>query len=285
MNLFLAAFLLPAVFGDNILDELTKNKEISLLAKLSEVAGLEDLFTSADPLTVFAPTNEAFNKLLPAARHNLYQDKELLKKVILYHTLPGKLEVGDISDDEVLTTKEGSKLRTNVFKMAEALPSFITVNGALVVHSRPVSNGVIHVISDIFFPIPELSINQMLELDPRFSSLMKVVEKAGMTETLATGGPFTFFAPTEEAFKGFEETPNEDECKELVLRHMVTGTRFAARLVNQTHVSDSGETLKTFLEDPGEDYLTVECDHVKGRLMEPDLLVTNGVVHAINKIL
>jgi len=285
MNSILALLLVPCVFGGDIITELTNSDEIDVLAELADQAGLKDLLSSEGPITVFAPTNEAFSKLPPGVAKKLFEDKEHLKKVILYHMIESSLPYDDIVDDTTHATKEGTAIRMNKFKMVETLPDFATVNGVGVLHSLPASNGVIHIISELLYPLPVHNIAKMLSLDPRFSSLGKAVKLAGMEDTLTTGGPYTLFAPTNKAFTG--ELDSEEAAKEIVHRHLVPGSYFAARLVNQTIAADSGDKLVVTLEAGDRDFLRVHNEQTanKAVVTEPDVLVHNGVIHAINNIL
>jgi len=285
MNSILALLLVPCVFGGDIITELTNSDEIDVLAELADQAGLKDLLSSEGPITVFAPTNEAFSKLPPGVAKKLFEDKEHLKKVILYHMIESSLPYDDIVDDTTHATKEGTSIRMNKFKMVETLPDFATVNGVGVLHSLPASNGVIHIISELLYPLPVHNIAKMLSLDPRFSSLGKAVKLAGMEDTLTTGGPFTLFAPTNKAFTG--ELDSEEAAKAVVERHLVPGSKFAARLLNQTVVAESGENLILTLQEKETNYMTVQCEQSSHEavITEGDILVTNGVIHAINNIL
>jgi len=285
MNSILALLLVPCVLGGDIITELTNSDEIDVLAELADQAGLKDLLSSEGPITVFAPTNEAFSKLPPGVAKKLFEDKEHLKKVILYHMIESSLPYDDIVDDTTHATKEGTSIRMNKFKMVETLPDFATVNGVGVLHSLPASNGVIHIISELLYPLPVHNIAKMLSLDPRFSSLGKAVKLAGMEDTLTTGGPYTLFAPTNKAFTG--ELDGEEAAKAVVQRHLVPGSYFAARLVNQTIAADSGDKLVVTLEAGDRDFLRVHNEQTanKAVVTEPDVLVHNGVIHAINNIL
>merc|ERR1712226_1752269 len=190
----------------------------------------------------------------------LFEDREHLKKVIQYHVVSGSHPYDDITDETSLATMEGSELRLNKFQKTDGhpeFPSFVTVNGKLVVGSIAADNGVIHIISDLLYPLPVVSIAEILSLDPRFSSLEKAVKTAGMEETLATGGPFTLFAPTKKAFEGMEDNEDPVKSKELIQRHLVSGSYFAARLVNHTIAAESGESLKVTLEKGENSFLTV----------------------------
>jgi len=285
MNSILTFLLLPYVLGGDIISELTNSDEINVLADLAEEAGLKDLLSSPGPITVFAPTNEAFRNLPPFITQKLFEDKEHLKRVILYHMVGSSLPYDDITDESAIATNEGTQLRLNKFQMEEGAPSFVTVNGKLVVHSLPASNGVIHVMSDLLYPLPMHNIAEIISLDPRFSSLRKAVKLAGMEDTLTTGGPYTLFAPTNKAFTG--ELDGEEAAKAVVQRHLVPGSYFAARLVNQTIAADSGDKLVVTLEAGDRDFLRVHNEQTanKAVVTEPDVLVHNGVIHAINNIL
>jgi len=285
MNSILTFLLLPYVLGGDIITELTNSDEINVLADLAEEAGLKDLLSSPGPITVFAPTNEAFRNLPPFITQKLFEDKEHLKRVILYHMVGSSLPYDDITDESAIATNEGTQLRLNKFQMEEGAPSFVTVNGKLVVHSLPASNGVIHVMSDLLYPLPMHNIAEIISLDPRFSSLRKAVKLAGMEDTLTTGGPYTLFAPTNKAFTG--ELDSEEAAKAVVQRHLVPGSKFAARLLNQTITAESGENLILTLQEKETNYMTVQCEQSSHEavITEGDILVTNGVIHAINNIL
>merc|ERR1712080_579096 len=229
-------------------------------------------------------TNKAFSKLPPFVAQKLFDDKEHLKKVIQYHMVESSLPFDDIVDDSSVATKEGTEIRMNKFKMIEGLPDFATVNGVGVIHSLPASNGVIHIISELLYPLPEHNIAEILSLDPRFSSLGKAVKLAGMEETLSQG-PFTLFAPTNKAFTGEEDSM--EAAKAMVHRHLVAGSKFASRLVNQTIAAESGDNLMVTLQEKETNYMTVQCEQSSHEavMTEADILVTNGVIHAINNIL
>merc|ERR1712079_154895 len=95
----------------NIVEELTNNGA-STLIDLAVKAGLAETLTGDGPFTVFAPTNAAF-AALPAA---VTSDVELLKKVLLYHVVPGTVTSDQASNDITLKTVEGTTLRVNVYR-------------------------------------------------------------------------------------------------------------------------------------------------------------------------
>ena len=79
-------------------------------------AGLAETLSGVGPFTVFAPDNYAFARLPADLVATLNTDTELLKKVLLYHVVSGKVMSEDITNDAAVDTVEGTMaLRTNVY--------------------------------------------------------------------------------------------------------------------------------------------------------------------------
>merc|ERR1712180_441928 len=98
----------------NIAEVLTKAGATTLV-DLVVKAGLADTLSGPGPFTVFAPDNNAFAKLPKSLVDSLTGNSELLKKVLLYHVVPGVITSSDIKDDLTTATAEGSDLRANVY--------------------------------------------------------------------------------------------------------------------------------------------------------------------------
>lgn len=118
-----------------------------------EIAGLQGIFTGSGPYTVFAPTDEAFDRLPDAVMEDLFNDpKGNLAEVLLYHMAPGRHTVADIAANDTVATVQGSSLAV------DAAGGVATVNGAELVRADiPASNGVIHVIDTVMLP-PEVTL-------------------------------------------------------------------------------------------------------------------------------
>merc|ERR1719474_2443808 len=114
--IFLAVLLTKAADAGNIVDELT-------------AAGLAETLKGVGPYTVFAPDNYAFARLPADLVATLNTDTELLKKVLLYHVVSGKVMSEDITNDAAVDTVEGTALRTNVYLQSKFYDGFVTVNG------------------------------------------------------------------------------------------------------------------------------------------------------------
>lgn len=120
--------------------------ELSTLHRLIGEAGLADTLRAAGPYTVFAPTNDAFKAVPEATMKQLAGDKELLRSVLTYHVVPGKVGAADVRNGNVKTV-QGANVA-----LAKA-GSFVTVEEAMVTQADVnATNGVVHVIDRVLLP-------------------------------------------------------------------------------------------------------------------------------------
>ncbi len=135
----------PAVAEDIVDTAATDGSLKTFVAALKE-AGLAETLRNSGPYTVFAPTNDAFEKLPPGTWEQLSKDKVRLAKVLSYHVIPGKVTVAEVKPGKVQTT-EGSpvKLTSDNGK--------VTVNDAKIIQSDlAADNGIIHAIDAVILP-------------------------------------------------------------------------------------------------------------------------------------
>ena len=121
--------------------------ELSTFYLLVQQAGLSATLEGAGPITVFAPTNEAF-KAVPADKlDKLSKDPVLLKSVLTYHMVPASLKSADITSNTSVTTLNGIKLA--ISKAGD----FVTVDDGLVTKADIMTgNGVLHIIDSVLMP-------------------------------------------------------------------------------------------------------------------------------------
>lgn len=131
----------------DIVDTAVGAGKFKTLVKLVQAAGLVDVLKSNGPFTVFAPTDEAFAKVPKATLDKLAGDKELLKKVLLYHVVAGKVTAAAAMKVKSAKTVEGSSIKVNANKKG------VHINNAKVIIADVMaSNGVIHVIDKVLLP-------------------------------------------------------------------------------------------------------------------------------------
>jgi uncharacterized surface protein with fasciclin (FAS1) repeats len=116
------------------------------LAKALEVAGLVDTLKGSGPYTVFAPVDEAFDRMPEGTLDTLMGETDRLKKVLTYHVVFGDVRSNDLTELEEAQTVEGSVLAIDT-------ANGVRVNQALVVQPDILAdNGVIHVIDSVLMP-------------------------------------------------------------------------------------------------------------------------------------
>jgi len=129
-----------------IKDVLMQKSDYSLFAMAVRQGGLETVTGGTGPVTIFAPDNEAFEKLDSADRKRLFASKRWLARVVSYHMVAGYLSIGKIMELRRLETLEGGKL--DVYPC-----DGISVNKAMVIEADiECRNGLVHGIDSVLFP-------------------------------------------------------------------------------------------------------------------------------------
>ncbi len=142
------AYMLPSL---NIVQNALNASNVTTLVAAVKAAGLVSTLEGPGPFTVFAPTNDAFNKLPSGTVASLLlpANKAELVKILTYHVVSGHYTSADLYDGEVLTTVEGQTL-----KISKNTSGQISVNGTAMVQTPDVisSNGVTFVIDSVLMP-------------------------------------------------------------------------------------------------------------------------------------
>lgn len=121
----------------------------------------------------------------------------------------------------------------------------------------------------------------------KFPTLVKLVQTAGLVETLKSKGPFTVFAPTEEAFAKLPKATVDALLKdkkalaEVLTYHVVPGKVLAADVVKMNGKSAKtaqGQKVKIHVSNG-----TVTIN--KSKVVQTDILTSNGVIHVIDTVL
>jgi len=125
------------------------SKDHTTLVAALKQAGLVTALSNAGPFTVFAPTNEAFNKLPAGTVEGLMKDdkKEDLQNILQYHVFMSALTPGAFTDGQTLGMVNGDDVTVNI-KDGKTILN----NSATIVASIPASNGMIYVIDGVLLP-------------------------------------------------------------------------------------------------------------------------------------
>ncbi|MBS1977558.1 MAG: fasciclin domain-containing protein [Bacteroidetes bacterium] len=132
----------------NVVGVAVSSPDHTTLVTAVKAAELVDALSNAGPFTVFAPTNEAFNKLPAGTVENLLkpESKEDLQNILQYHVAVAVYKPENFKDGQVLNMVNGDNANITV------KDGKVQINGANIVASIPASNGIVHVIDAVILP-------------------------------------------------------------------------------------------------------------------------------------
>ncbi|NER15942.1 fasciclin domain-containing protein [Spongiivirga citrea] len=266
------AVLIPPSFQDlpSIVEIATGDENFSTLVNALTTANLVETLQGDGPFTVFAPTNAAFEKLAAIP------EGDALTEVLLYHVASGKLTAADIVEaGTVVTLNNGAEIAV------EMTDDKVILNGNIEVAIANImaSNGIVHVINDVLIP-PLPSIVDIATGDENFSTLVSALSAADLVETLQGEGPFTVFAPTNDAFEKLDALPEGDALKDVLLYHVAAGKFDAATLLADGKVTTI-QGAEITVEKIGDDVIL----NGMVKVVIADIMASNGIVHVIDTVL
>jgi uncharacterized surface protein with fasciclin (FAS1) repeats len=268
----------------DIVDTAVEAGAFGTLVTAVQAAGLEDALRGDGPLTVFAPTDEAFAALPEGTVEALLEDKDRLAAILKYHVVPGKVMAADVMGLEAADTLLGQSAPVGT-------TDGVTIAGAGVVQTDvKASNGVIHVIDAVMMP---KDIVALAENAGTFNTLLTALEAAGLKDTLSSGGPFTVFAPTDDAFAKVPEATltsllepeNVGQLQAVLKYHVVPGRVSSSQVAGMESASTlEGSSLEIAVHT-SEDGKVSKINVGEGAVIAADLGAANGTVHVVDTVL
>ena len=283
-----AVLLPPAPVSNTVVDVIVNSEDHTVLEAAVLAADLAGALSAEGPFTVFAPTDAAFTALMEALELSAEEllAFEGLTDVLLYHVVGAQALAADLSDGQEITTLLDQDVTITINGMG------VFVNQAMVTVADIVAdNGVVHVIDAVLLPeldenLPETVVDIIVASEVH-TLLEAAVVAAGLVDALSGEGPFTVFAPTDDAIVALTEalsiTAEEllalPNLGEILQYHVVAADAFAEDL-------SDGQLLTTLL---GQD-VTVSISDAgvminDAMVIVADLEAENGVVHVIDAVL
>lgn len=306
---WLAAFgtvaMLAACGGDddehpppgNIVQVAQANGLTALGAAVTKAGLAPTLSNASASVTVFAPTDAAFGTLatrLGFASATAMVDAlpaSALASILSYHVLPTRKSAAE------LTTGGATQATLYSFGNASTTLSLQTTSGvaitdAVLTTARvttadvPASNGVVHVIDKVLIPPGVLNIVQMAQANPIFSTLVGAVVAANLQGTLSGTGPFTVFAPTNDAFAAIQSTVaglSTAQLTTVLTYHVLPAQVLAANIPFGTPVNTVANQTLTINAGPP---LTItDKTATPAPIVATNVRASNGVIHVVSKVL
>lgn len=264
----------------NIVERIETDNNYSTLSQLITDLELEEELSGGE-LTLFAPTNDAFNELPEGSLDGLTDEQ--LTEIITYHAKEGENSAANLEETQDFTTLQGERI------LVQISDDVVMVNGSATVvdPDLPASNGIIHGIDEVLLPAEyrEPSLIEVAENAGNYSTLLELIENLGLTTTFQFTGPYTAFAPDDDAFNTLYETVNPDELsteqqQTIINYHVIEGEISSEEL-------EPEQTVETLAEE--DLYITTGEDDVmingSASVVAADLEASNGFIHAIDQVL
>lgn len=289
----------PAMEEKTIVDIAVADGRFTTLVAAVQAAGLVETLSGEGPFTVFAPTDDAFAALPAGTLDSLLlpENKQQLTDILLYHVVPGKVMAADVAglDGKMADTALAGKQIAIKVDMGNV---YLNESVKVIITDIEASNGVIHVIDVVLLPASdEAAMEEKKDIvdtavaDGRFTTLVAAVQAAGLVDTLKSEGPFTVFAPTDDAFAALPAgtldslllPENKQQLTDILFYHVVAGKVMAADVVGL-----NGQSAETALAGKS---ISIKVDGDKVFLNDTvqviitDVETSNGVIHVIDAVL
>lgn len=278
--------------NSSIVDVVVGSANFSTLESAVIKANLSSVLNGNGPFTVFAPDNEAFNAsgVTSSVIQELSSDQ--LKEILLYHTLSSKVNSASIqtgsniavetaNGDDVYITKNSNGVFVNGWKVKQA--------------DIMASNGVIHSLERVLMPAAG-NLVEVAQANANLSYLVAAVLRASqgttnVAQVLTSAGPFTVFAPTNQAFinAGFPtiaaiEAADPNTLASILTYHVLSARAFSSDLTNgQSLTTVNGGTLSVALGTTAT--IKGKANTTASTITSVNIMASNGVVHLIDQVL
>ena len=252
---------------------------VAALAQANLVATLQ----GTGPFTVFAPTDQAFTDAgIDLTTFDTDEENATLVDILTYHVVSGTVVSSDLTDGMTAAALNQDTLTFSVSATE------VKVNDAVVTTADvATSNGVIHVIDKVLMP-PTVLVDIPTTADSTgiHTALVAALAQANLVATLQGTGPFTVFAPTDQAFADagidlttFDTDEENATLVDILTYHVVSGTVMSSDLTDGMEASALNQDTLTF---------SVSATEVKVNdavVTAADVATSNGVIHVIDKVL
>jgi len=283
----------------NIVETAIEDGRFTKLVAALEAADLSDDLAGTGPFTVFAPTDDAFDRLPGGTLDFLLNpaNKDVLIDILTFHVIDGAVPAADALALDGTSANMISGLNARIDVVDGALILSLNRNREAMVTTTDINatNGVIHIIDAVLDPgdAVEDIVNTAID-NGSFNTLVTALTAAELDDDLQGTGPFTVFAPTDDAFGKLPEGTieflldpvNKDTLSNILAYHVFDGSVLSpvalsldgesVTMLNGGSVAIDIAASELFLNLGGNRQATVTIT---------DVLASNGVIHVIDTVL
>ena len=277
----------------NIAEIASSNSDFTILVDALTRTNLVGAVSGTNQLTVFAPTNSAFERTFTALNVDDLNGLEAaigndgLTRVLLYHVLGAEIKAADVNTGFVSTSGTRTVGGTDFLTMFIDATDGVRINNKATVTQADLdaTNGVIHVIDEVLLP---LNIVELALLSPVHTKLIGALTAANgdLVNALQADGPFTVFAPVDAAFDEIQETVDGldmDQLSTVLQYHVLTVGNVRSDQVPSGEISTLNTQMVTL--DPTDGVKITDQGGGVSTVQIADLQGTNGVIHAVDQVL
>ncbi|MGA1489976.1 MAG: fasciclin domain-containing protein [Planctomycetota bacterium] len=257
--------------------------EFTTLVAAVQAAGLVEALQGEGPFTVFAPTDAAFAKLPAGTLQTLLkpENKAMLASILTFHVVPGKIPAEKVAGVTGATTLNGQRVDVSVTE------GTVRIDGADVVKADiHCSNGIIHVIDRVILPATD-DIVVTAKKAGTFNTLLAAATAAGIAPVLSGEGPFTVFAPTDDAFaklpagtvESLLKPENKDQLVQILKYHVVSGRVFSPDAIAAKKAPTLAKQEIRIMAKGGQVMIN------DAKVVAADIDAKNGVIHVVDSVL
>jgi len=261
-----------------------RTKDLSTLVAALAAGKLVNTLEGKGPFTVFAPTNEAFAKIPQGTLAALLKNTKLLDQLLEYHVISGKFTARDLMAAKIVSTLDKAQI------VVRNMNGVMVDNAKVVTADIGATNGIVHIIDHVLVPpdFPEvvypMNIVELAESQPDLATLVTAVVAGKLATTLASKGPFTVFAPTNEAFakipaRSLQKLLADTAALDKVLEYHVLSGHFNMRDLMVVKKASTLEGGSVSIMDKG----GIKVNDAK--VLKADVAASNGIVHVIDSVL
>ncbi|ORY00108.1 FAS1 domain-containing protein, partial [Basidiobolus meristosporus CBS 931.73] len=285
----------------SVLDLLAEdNRFYDFMDVLSKERGLtDDLQDNNQEVTVFAPTNQAFQKLRNTYQGRIPRDE--LRDAVRYHFIPEWYEYEDLREEKLIDTQltprgldgESQKIRVVRREGHVVLNNLVSISEA----DLEARNGIVHAVDEVLLPPPKVT-DLIYRMANKFSTFSAALQRTGLNEEFEGESSITAFVPTNAAFRKlgcralnylFSEEGEKDLRRVLEYHfspELVYGRRRRPGYDDITELPSFLRGEKLYLEVKKTPSRRVFINvNDEARVIFSDIPAENGVFHAIDEVL
>jgi uncharacterized surface protein with fasciclin (FAS1) repeats len=264
----------------DIVDTAVSAGSFKTLAAALQAAGLVETLKGTD---------EAFAKLPAGTVENLLkpENRAQLVSILTYHVVAGSVDSKQAMTLKHASTVNGQRLDIST----DGKTVKIDGKASVVKADIACSNGVIHVIDSVVLP-EQKNILEVAGNAGSFTTLTAAIKAAGLTDVLSGKGPFTVFAPTDEAFQKLPagtlesllKPENKEKLASILKFHVIPGAVYADQIVKmkESPKTVQGQTIQIEVKDGR---VTIGNATANAGVAATDVEASNGVIHVIDTVL